>query len=131
MHSEFFNTICRVGIFMICAQTIVHFRPNGSYEKYIKLLVSVMLLIQILKPVMDIFGESSSEDFEVRIAWFDEQLQEGLYKAEEGAESAEEIINQMTLDEAYEKITEDGGTENMDEGIYIEPVEKVEDVKLE
>ncbi len=131
MHSEFFNTICRVGIFMICAQTIVHFRPNGSYEKYIKLLVSVMLLIQILKPVMDIFGESSSEDFEERIAWFDEQLQEGLYKAEEGAESAEEIINQMTLDEAYEKITEDGGTENMDEGIYIEPVEKVEDVKLE
>lgn len=125
MHSGFFNSICRVGIFMICAQTIVHFRPNGSYEKYIKLLVSVMILIQILKPVMGIFGESSSRDFETRIAWFDEQLQEGIYKAGEDAEGAEEIISRMSLEDAYDEIVE----ENDD--ISIEPVEKIEDIKVE
>ena len=46
MQSEFFKAICQMGIFMICAQSIVHFRPNASYEKYLKLLVGVLLLIQ-------------------------------------------------------------------------------------
>jgi len=110
---------------MICAQTIVHFRPNGSYEKYIKLLVSVMILIQILKPFMGLFGGNSSAEFENRIAWFDEQLQEGIYKTEEEAEGAEEIISRMTLDEAYDEIVEEG------DDISIEPIEKVDDIKVE
>lgn len=129
MHSEFFNAVCRVGIFMICAQTIVHFRPNGSYEKYIKLLVSVMILIQILKPVMGLFGGSSATEFETRIAWFDEQLQEGIYKAEEDAEGAEEIISRMTLDDAYDEILEEDDDEN--DNISVEPIEEIEDVKVE
>lgn len=129
MHSEFFNAVCRVGMFMICAQTIVHFRPNGSYEKYIKLLVSAMILIQILKPVMGLFGGSSAAEFESRIAWFDEQLQEGIYKAKEDAEGAEEIISRMTLDDAYDEILEEDDGEN--DSISVEPVEEIEDVKVE
>lgn len=129
MHSDFFNAVCRVGIFMICAQTIVHFRPNGSYEKYIKLLVSVMILIQILKPMMGLFGGSSATEFETRIAWFDEQLQEGIYKAEEDAEGAEEIISRMTLDDAYDEILEEDDAEN--DNIFVEPIEEIEDVKVE
>lgn len=124
MFSEFFNSICRVGIFMICAQTIVHFRPNASYEKYIKLLVSAMILIQILIPVMNLFGESSAADFESRIAWFDEQLQEGIYRAEEEAENAGESVGRMSLEETYDEITEENT-------VVIGTVEKIEDIKVE
>ena len=40
-----------MGIFMICAQAVVHFRPKESYEKYLKLLVSVIVLIQVFLPI--------------------------------------------------------------------------------
>ncbi|MDE6926541.1 MAG: hypothetical protein K2P59_15025, partial [Acetatifactor sp.] len=49
--NSLFQTICRIGIFMICAQTVIHFRPQESYEKYLKLLVSAMVLIQMFLPV--------------------------------------------------------------------------------
>ena len=45
-----YHVIGQVGIFLICAQTLIHFRPRESYEKYLKLLLSVMLLIQLLQP---------------------------------------------------------------------------------
>jgi hypothetical protein len=43
---------------MICAQAVINFRPDASYEKYLKLLMGVMVLILILKPVMSLFGEN-------------------------------------------------------------------------
>ena len=46
-----YHVIGQVGIFLICAQTLIHFRPRESYEKYLKLLLSVMLLIQLLRPL--------------------------------------------------------------------------------
>lgn len=30
MQNLFFQTICRVGIFMICAQAMIHFRPQEA-----------------------------------------------------------------------------------------------------
>ena len=51
MQNLLFQAICRVGIFMICAQAIVHFRPKEAYEKYLKLLVSAMVLVQLFLPL--------------------------------------------------------------------------------
>ena len=51
MQNSFFQAICRMGIFMICAQAVIHFRPKGTYEKYLKLLVSVMVLTQLFLPI--------------------------------------------------------------------------------
>lgn len=44
------TVICRIGVFLICARILVHFRPNASYEKYLKLLTSLMILSQFLLP---------------------------------------------------------------------------------
>ena len=49
-----YHVIGQVGIFLICAQTLIHFRPRESYEKYLKLLLSVMLLIQLLQPLLTV-----------------------------------------------------------------------------
>ena len=49
--------ISRAGIFLVCAQTLVHCRPKPVYEKYMKLLVGLMVLVLVLEPVFRRFGE--------------------------------------------------------------------------
>ena len=49
----------RLAVFMICAQMIVLFRPRESYEKYLRLLMSALILLQFLTPVKRILtGEA-------------------------------------------------------------------------
>ena len=60
---DLFQIIRQIGIFMICAQTILHFKPSAQYEKYLKLLISVMVLLQILFPVLRLVSSGSSEQF--------------------------------------------------------------------
>lgn len=94
-----FQAICRIGIFMICAQAILHFRPEESYEKYLKLLVSVMILIQLFLPVGRFLFHGGSETFAGQLELFKESLESGLADAEERALEAETLLEQMTLEE--------------------------------
>ena len=56
----FFQAVKQIGIFMICAQAILHFKPSEKYEKYMKLLISIMVLVQILMPIVQYFSKESS-----------------------------------------------------------------------
>ena len=49
------DLIKRIGIFMIAAQAVIHFAPEQKYGKYMKLIVSIMILLQFLTPVYGIF----------------------------------------------------------------------------
>ncbi len=99
MWSFFYKSICQVGIFMICSQAIIHFRPNRSYEKYLKLLVSVMILIQLLHPVVSLIGGAGRGDFEARVEQFREQLAQSRQRAEESAVLSQERLGELTLSE--------------------------------
>ncbi len=83
MQSEFVAMICRMGIFMICAQTIVHFRPKPAYEKYLKLLVSAMMLVQIFLFVGGIFNPGEKPELEEQIQWFTNRLEENNFFTKE------------------------------------------------
>ena len=48
--------IKRIGIFMVAAQAVIHFAPEHKYEKYIKLIVGIMVLLQFLSPFYKITG---------------------------------------------------------------------------
>lgn len=120
MQSAFFKSICQVGIFLVCAQTITHFRPNRSYEKYMKLLVSVMVLIQILQPLSSLI---SGKDLEERVLQFQGQFDEGMSDAMKNISQSEKILENMTLREVRElleereeekdaKVLQEGNTEN-------------------
>ena len=50
------NEIRSMGIFLICAQMLIHFRPKSSYVKYLRLLVSLILLAQFIEPIGRIAG---------------------------------------------------------------------------
>lgn len=99
----FMKTIVQMGIFMICAQVLIHFRPNGSYEKYMKLLVSAMIVAQIFFPLINfvIGGEYHMEE---QVARFEEQLQKSMQEAQAAAGQTEAILNEMTLEQLRQQL---------------------------
>ncbi len=125
-----YRVVGQAGIFLICAQTIVHFRPKEAYEKYLKLLLSVMLLTQLLQPVLTVFGGGVEQNAQAQVEEFTEELQSVLTRASEQAKKSQEEIGQTAaavVQEAEEapeeKPTEQRktGTENAEkEGIYVE-----------
>lgn len=64
---ELLGTIRQIGIFMICAQAALHFKPSAKYEKYLKLLISVMVLVQLLNPLLRLFSSGGEAFFNWRI----------------------------------------------------------------
>ena len=125
-----YRVVGQAGIFLICAQTIVHFRPKEAYEKYLKLLLSVMLLTQLLQPVLTVFGGGAEQNAQAQVEEFTEELQSVLNRASEQAKQSQEEIGQtaaVVVQEAEEapegKPPEQKktGTENAEkEGIYVE-----------
>ena len=59
------DNIRRIGIFMIVAQTVIHFASGKQYERYIKIIAGVLILLQFISPFA-----SSSGDFVEK--WQDE-----------------------------------------------------------
>ena len=44
------ESIRQIGIFMIVAQTVMHFAANGQYEKYMKIIAGVIVLMLFIRP---------------------------------------------------------------------------------
>ena len=57
MLEGFLDTIRNIGGFIICAQAIIHFRPKASYEKYLKVLVGIIVLVMLIVPCFKLFGD--------------------------------------------------------------------------
>lgn len=104
---ELVQSIKQIGVFMICAQVILHFKPSVKYEKYLKLLLSVMVLVQILIPVVNAFSGKSSVDFYMRIEEIQTEIDKNMEQLEiENAINEENILNQ-TLEEIKLRINND------------------------
>lgn len=123
-----YKVIGQAGIFLICAQTVVHFRPKGSYDKYLKLLLSVMLLLQLLQPVMTVFGSGETGNAQEQSAEFTRELQSVLIRASEQAGQTEKEIRDTAAAVAQEAVGEENtnaGKEEETDQIRVEvaPVE--------
>lgn len=94
--SALLTKIGQLAVFLICAQTLLHFRPKGSYEKYIKLLVSMMLLILLVEPVMDLLGKGERGDFLERVQVYEKQLGEIMVTPQLETEEIEVILQNIT-----------------------------------
>ena len=44
------ESIRQIGIFMIVAQTVMHFAANGQYEKYMKIISGAIVLLLFIRP---------------------------------------------------------------------------------
>lgn len=65
----------QVAIFLICAQTLLHFRAKDSYEKYIKLLISMMLLILLAEPLLDLLSLEEGTSFIEKIQGYEQRIE--------------------------------------------------------
>ncbi len=57
------SAIKDICIFMIIVQAVMYFAPGGSYEKYIKILIGILMILRITEPVLGFFmdGEAKME----------------------------------------------------------------------
>ena len=104
--NSLFQMICRIGTFMICAQAIVHFRPEESYEKYLKLLVSAMVLIQLFLPLGRFLFLGGSEELAIQSEAFLNRLEAEIAAAEKEAYDTDALLEQMTLEEVRRRMEE-------------------------
>lgn len=65
------DTIREIGVFMIAAQAVVHFAPGRQYEKYIKSVSGIIILILFLKPVLQLAGAAWEEPQVLLEKWMD------------------------------------------------------------
>ena len=65
------GVIGKVGIFMICAQTVIYCRPKPVYEKYLKLLVSLIALVLLLDGVFSLFLKGTDNTQNGLLGWED------------------------------------------------------------
>lgn len=101
---------------MICAQAIVHFRPQESYEKYLKLLVSVMVLVQLFLPLGSFLAGVGGEDVRGQLESFRESLEQSMEEARQQAEETDALLEQMTLEEVRRRMEEQvAASETQDE----------------
>lgn len=100
------RTIGRIGIFMICAQTIVHFRPRETYEKYLKLLVGVMVLIQLFLPLGSFLLGGGLEQALEKLETFRGQMEQEMEAAAREAAETDALLERMTLEEIRREMEE-------------------------
>ena len=53
----------QIGIFVLFGKTLLHFCPNGKYEKYIKLLFGFMIVVQFAEPVLSLGSGSVMDEY--------------------------------------------------------------------
>lgn len=90
------SKISQIAIFVICAQTVLHFRAKESYEKYLKLLVSLMVLLLFAEPIMGVFGSKGNMEFLENVNRYENELQEIFRNPQLDNEEIVEILSNMT-----------------------------------
>ena len=127
MQSGIVKTIFQIGIFLICAQAIVHFRPKAYYEKYLKMLVSIMILMQLFLAVGGIFSEAGKAKLQESMQRFTENLNEGMRQASENAFLTEQDMTFQITVENPETVNE--GSEQVEDiaeiSVQIEPISPI------
>lgn len=91
---------------MICAQAVVQFRPHESYEKYLKLLVSAMILIQLFLPIRNLLAGADRTDADAFLASFWQNLEQEMTDARHQAQETDARLEQMTLEEVRRRMEE-------------------------
>lgn len=92
----------QTGIFIVCAQMILHFKAAECYEKYIRLLISIMVLAQVIVAVSAVFGKEGGIFFDGRVAYYQRLLAESMEEAD--MEKMEAILERMTMAEVQARV---------------------------
>lgn len=106
MADEFKTTIGQLAAFMICAQAIAHFRPRQSYAKYLRMLLSVMILVQIFQPFCQLLWGISGTELYEGVEAFQEELDKSMMAAAEQSALVGARLESMSLSEVQERLAD-------------------------
>lgn len=71
------NVIKEVCIFIIIAQAILFFVPGKSYEKYVRILVGIIMIMRFMEPLIQLFVEDEVKlEIKNRMALLEQQMNE-------------------------------------------------------
>ncbi len=111
----FRDLIGQIGVFMICAQAVVHFRPKEAYGKYLRLLLSVMVLIQIISPIYGLLAGRTGESLDEHVRSFQQEMEEAMGDAAESCVISQQQLEKTGL-EMLREIEKQTGTKEA--GVY-------------
>ena len=136
MGESWFEVIKQVGIFMICAQMLLHFKASENYRKYIRLLMSMMVLIQLAVPLSSLLRGRTGENLAQGLTRYETLLTEQRGEINATCIQAEQLLEELTLEEIKTRINnqkteecereEDTSEETADAktaSVTIEPIE--------
>ena len=113
MGESWFEVIKQVGIFMICAQMLLHFKASENYGKYIRLLMSMMVLIQLAVPLSGLLWGRTGENLAQGLTRYETLLTEQRGEINASCIQAEQLLEELTLEEIKTRInnqkTEESG----------------------
>lgn len=104
MGESWFGIIKQVGIFMICAQMLLHFKASENYGKYIRLLMSMMVLIQLAVPLSGLLRGRTGENLAQGLTRYETLLTEQRGEINEACIQAEQLLEELTLEEIKTRI---------------------------
>lgn len=71
------HAIKEICIFMLIAQAILFFVPEGTYMKYVRILVGILVILRITEPLLEIFlDENTGKEMQERMAGILEEAEE-------------------------------------------------------
>lgn len=76
MAGDAFEIMKRASIFMILAQTIIYFRPQESYEKYLRFLIHLMLIVVLFFPVVELVNHSAGNRMQSSLSAYMSQMEQ-------------------------------------------------------
>lgn len=68
------ENIKRIGIFMIAAQTVMHFSAGRQYEKYMKIIAGIIILLMFIGPFASSSGNPAA-DWQAEVERLEQQVQ--------------------------------------------------------
>ena len=98
MLSDWMENIKTIGGFLICAQMLIHFRPGSSYVKYLRLLVSIMILVQLMEPLGTLLGLLEKGELQRRVGEMERKMMQIQAESYELGVDADEIWDRLLQD---------------------------------
>lgn len=128
MGDSFLEFMKSIGIFLVCAQSVVHFVGGKSYEKYVKLLIGFMLLAQFIVPVRTFFLGGEKGEIWNEVEHFQQEMEQVMAESKiMAAESQEDWRLQQVEQQLQEEMTERLGASAAEYGYEIESVRIMEE----
>ncbi len=137
MEISIFGVIKQVGIFIICAQMILHFKAADKYGKYIRLLISFMVLVQLVVPIFGMVWNYDTEQFWESVEYYEDSIEQSIDEIKITDVFNEQEINSAILQEVKTRINnsktatnavQESGTQELDaQGLEEQEAEVYED----